>query len=75
MVLTLTRRDELSVITLNRPEALNALNAQMIDAISAAIDDAAKAGTRALLFTGAGPKAFCAGADIKELLGRAVIES
>jgi enoyl-CoA hydratase len=75
MVLTLTRRDELSVITLNRPEALNALNAQMIDAISAAIDDAAKAGTRALLFTGAGPKAFCAGADIKELLGRSVIES
>ena len=75
MVLELTRRDEFSVITLNRPEALNALNAQMIDAISAAIDDAAKAGTRALLFTGAGPKAFCAGADIKELLGRSVIES
>jgi enoyl-CoA hydratase len=55
MVLTLTRRDELSVITLNRPEALNALNAHMIDALSAAIDAAAKAGTRALLFTGAGP--------------------
>jgi enoyl-CoA hydratase len=75
MVLDLTRRDEFSVITLNRPEALNALNAQMIDAISAAIDAAAKAGTRALLLTGAGPKAFCAGADIKELLGRSVIES
>jgi enoyl-CoA hydratase len=75
MVLDLTRRDEFSIITLNRPEALNALNAQMIDAISAAIDAAAKAGTRALLFTGAGPKAFCAGADIKELLGRSAIES
>jgi enoyl-CoA hydratase len=75
MVLDLTRRDEFSVITLNRPEALNALNAKMIDAISAAIDDAAKAGTRALLFVGAGGKAFCAGADIKELLGRSVIES
>jgi len=75
MVLDLTRRDEFSVITLNRPEALNALNAKMIEAIAAAIDEAAKAGTRALLFVGAGPKAFCAGADIKELLGRSVIES
>jgi enoyl-CoA hydratase len=75
MVLDLTRRDEFSVITLNRPEALNALNAKMIDAISAAIDEAAKADTRALLITGAGPKAFCAGADIKELLGRSAIES
>ena len=75
MILELTRRDEFSVITLNRPEALNALNAEMIDAIAAAIDAAATAGTRALLFTGAGGKAFCAGADIKELLGRSVIES
>lgn len=75
MILELTRRDEFSVITLNRPEALNALNAEMIADIAAAIDEAAKAGTRALLFTGAGEKAFCAGADIKELLGRSVIES
>jgi enoyl-CoA hydratase len=75
MILELTRRDEFSVITLNRPEALNALNAQMIADISAAIDEVAKAGTRALLVTGAGGKAFCAGADIKELLGRSVIES
>ncbi|MPY74176.1 MAG: enoyl-CoA hydratase [Alphaproteobacteria bacterium] len=75
MILELTRRDEFSVITLNRPEALNALNTEMIADIAAAIDEAAKAGTRALLFTGAGGKAFCAGADIKELLGRSVIES
>ena len=75
MSLELTRRDEFSVITLNRPEALNALNAQMIADISAAIDETAEAGSRALLFAGAGGKAFCAGADIKELLGRSVIES
>ncbi len=75
MILELTRRDEFSVITLNRPEALNALNAQMIADISTAIDEAAQAGTRAVLFTGTGNKAFCAGADIKELLGRSVIES
>jgi enoyl-CoA hydratase len=47
----------------------------MIADISAAIDEAARAGTRAVLFTGTGSKAFCAGADIKELLGRSVIES
>ena len=75
MILELTCRDEFSVITLNRPEALNALNAQMIADISAAIDETAKSGSRALLVTGADGKAFCAGADIKELLGRSVIES
>jgi enoyl-CoA hydratase len=47
----------------------------MIADISRAIDEAAAAGSRALLFTGAGDKAFCAGADIKELLGRSAIES
>lgn len=75
MILELSRRDEFSVATLNRPEALNALNAEMIDRISDAIDAAAKAGTRALLFTGAGGKAFCAGADIKGLLGRSAVEA
>jgi enoyl-CoA hydratase len=75
MILELSRRDEFSVATLNRPEALNALNAEMIDRISDAIDAAAKAGSRALLFTGAGGKAFCAGADIKGLLGRSAVEA
>lgn len=75
MILELSRRDEFSVATLNRPDALNALNAEMIDRISDAIDAAAKAGTRALLFTGAGGKAFCAGADIKGLLGRSAVEA
>jgi enoyl-CoA hydratase len=75
MVLELTRRDEFAVITLNRPDALNALNDAMIDAISAAIDEAATSDSRALLFVGAGEKAFCAGADIKGLLGRSVVEA
>jgi len=75
MVLELSRRDEFAVATLNRPEALNALNAEMIDAIERAIDEAAASDARALLFVGAGGKAFCAGADIKGLLGRSVVES
>jgi len=75
MAVELTRREECAVITLNRPEALNALNAGMIRDISDAIDEAANSDARALLFIGAGEKAFCAGADIKELLGRSVIEA
>jgi len=75
MAVELTRREECAVITLNRPEALNALNTGMIRDISNAIDEAANSDARALLFIGAGEKAFCAGADIKELLGRSVIEA
>lgn len=65
---------ELAIITLNRPEALNALSFQVLKDIGAAIDKVADMNIRALVFTGAGEKAFCAGADIKELMGRAVME-
>jgi enoyl-CoA hydratase len=75
MAVDLTRRDEFSVITLNRPDALNALNTQMVRDIAAAIDEVAQSDSRALLFVGAGEKSFCAGADIKELLGRSLVEA
>jgi enoyl-CoA hydratase len=70
MPVTLTRRDEFALLTLDRQEALNALSFAILDDIAAAFDEAAKMDIRALLITGAGPKAFCAGADIKELRGR-----
>lgn len=63
-----------AVVTLNRPDALNALSFAIIRDIEAAIDQAASLDIRALIFTGAGEKAFCAGADIKELMGRSVME-
>lgn len=66
--------DALAVITLNRPEALNALSFDIIRDIGSAIDAAGSADIRALIFTGAGEKAFCAGADIKELMGRSLIQ-
>jgi len=75
MEMQLERHDEMAVITLNRPHALNALNAALIRDIGAAIDEVAASDARALIFTGAGEKAFCAGADIKELLGRSMKES
>lgn len=67
-----SRDEEFAVITLNRPEALNALSFDIVNQISDAIDEAAASDARALLFTGAGPKAFCAGADISELIGRSI---
>ena len=56
------------LLTINRPKALNALNAVTLDEIAAAIKKmAADDGARVLLVTGAGEKAFVAGADIAEM--------
>jgi enoyl-CoA hydratase len=74
MAVTLSRRDEFALLTIDRPEALNALSVTVLDELSAAFDDAAQSGARALLVTGAGTKAFCAGADIKELMGRSLAD-
>ena len=51
-------------MTLDRPEALNALNQQVLDDLSAALDGVDLATVRCIIFTGAGEKAFAAGADI-----------
>lgn len=67
MPVEFSRRDEFAIITLNRPEALNALAFSVVEEIDAAIDQAAASDARAVIFTGAGDKAFCAGADISEL--------
>lgn len=70
MAVELGTRDEFAILTLNRPEALNALSFKIIEDIGRALDEVAKSKARALIVTGAGPKAFCAGADIKELRHR-----
>lgn len=70
MSLQLTRLDELVVITLDRPQALNALSFALLHDLSAAFDEVAASDARSLLITGAGDRAFCAGADITELMGR-----
>lgn len=74
-VVDLTRNGDCAVLTLNRPEALNALSFAIIRDIGAAFDEvAAMEGVRALLITGAGEKSFCAGADIKELRNRPLMD-
>lgn len=70
MPVRLERRGDCAVLTLDRREALNALSFDVIREIGARIEEAASGDARALVVTGAGPKAFCAGADIKELRGR-----
>jgi enoyl-CoA hydratase len=58
----------IATITFNRPKALNALNQALLAELSTALDAiAADASIRALILTGAGEKAFVAGADIGEL--------
>jgi enoyl-CoA hydratase len=59
--------DGIRTITINRPQQLNALNRETIAELDSALTDAEKdSGVRVLIITGSGPKAFVAGADIKE---------
>lgn len=70
MAIELKRVDEFAVVTFNRPDALNALSFQLIRDLGARFDEVAASDARGLILIGAGEKAFCAGADIKELRGR-----
>jgi len=74
MTVELTQLDDCALLRLNRPEALNALSFAILREIAAALDEVAAWKVRALIVTGAGEKAFCAGADIKELRGRSMVE-
>ena len=60
-------QEKISIITINRPESLNALNAQTISELSLALEHLENdAETRVIIITGSGEKSFVAGADIKE---------
>jgi enoyl-CoA hydratase len=58
------------LITINRPDKLNALNKTVLDELNTAIDEVySNPAIRSVIITGAGPKAFVAGADISEFQG------
>ena len=67
--------DGVAVITLNRPKVLNALNTALLGELDSALDAlAVEDSVRAVIITGAGEKAFAAGADIQELAGLSGLE-
>jgi enoyl-CoA hydratase len=74
MAIHMNRIDDLALITLDRPEALNALSFAQLHDLSRQLESIADSDARALLVTGAGDRAFSAGADIKELMGRSLVE-
>ncbi|EZP76839.1 enoyl-CoA hydratase [Parageobacillus genomosp. 1] len=60
----------IAIVTLNRPEAANALSTALLNALSALLGDLAfRKDVRVVIVTGAGEKVFCAGADLKERAG------
>jgi enoyl-CoA hydratase len=75
MSVELTTRENCAVLMLNRPEALNALSVAILRELDAAFEEVAKSRARALIITGAGNKAFCAGADIKEFRNQSMLDS
>ncbi len=69
MALLRERRDAVEIITFNRPDALNALNRETFEELEDALDAVGRdEQVGALVFTGAGPKAFVAGADIRQFV-------
>lgn len=63
----LEKENRLAIITINRPQSLNALNSQTISELSSALDELnSDKETRVIIVTGSGEKSFVAGADIKE---------
>lgn len=64
------RDGHVAVITLNRPQKLNAVTPEMADAIVSAVGECNESDSiRCVILTGAGERAFCAGSDIRELDG------
>ncbi len=72
----LEREEQIAILTINRPDKLNALNAETLAEIHDAIDSLNEdKSLRGLIITGAGHKAFVAGADISEFKDLTVEEA
>jgi enoyl-CoA hydratase/carnithine racemase len=70
------KKGSIAYVTLNRPKVLNALNKTTINELRAAFEDARDDSTiRGVILTGAGEKAFAAGADIAEIANNTAVEA
>lgn len=65
----LEHKGDIAILTINRPEALNALNDEVISQLDKVLDSIDPATVRCMIVTGAGEKAFVAGADIAQMSG------
>ena len=75
-ILTQDLGDGVTVVTLNRPAKMNALDQSMVDAMHQVLGELEKSQTlRAVVLTGAGQKAFVAGADIAQLKARTAADA
>ena len=76
MSVDVTREDGIAVVTVNRPEAMNALSSAVLDDLAGRLAElASDPDIRAVVLTGAGDRAFIAGADIKEMSAKSVFEA
>lgn len=74
--LIMEREGALAVLSINRPDAYNALNSKVLEELRHAVDAiAADKELRVVILTGAGPKAFISGADIGEMAGLSPVEN
>ncbi len=74
-VVLLEKTDRIATITVNRPDKMNALNAEVRISIAMALEQLRQVeDVRVVILTGAGEKAFIAGADIAEFKGAAAVE-
>jgi enoyl-CoA hydratase len=74
-VVQVERDGGVRILTIHRPEKRNALNAEVRERLSEAVEEAvADADARVLVFTGAGDKAFVAGADVAEFADRSPLD-
>src|SRR6202040_1609136 len=63
------KKNAIAYVTLNRPKVLNALNKALIAELKAAFEDSrVDSSVRGVILTGAGDKAFAAGADVSEIV-------
>jgi len=69
-----TRKGPITIVTLSRPEVYNALHIDAHFELNKVFDDfSADPEQWVAIVTGSGDKAFCAGADVKELIGRSLV--
>ncbi len=73
-LINLDWQDDVAVMSINRPDSLNALSFALLDEMEHKFKEVKKSKSRALIVTGTGDRAFCAGADVGELTDKTVFE-